>query len=118
VRRFALSFVVVTVLLAVVTPAVASIKVHGAIVDDEAKRVGEDRFRSKEDWEKTVRFYRSAYGGKPGFVWLTLETPPKVKAIHIENTHAGRTWEGINIYETNNEIYVYVIKAESRSRKK
>jgi hypothetical protein len=99
-------------------PAVAAIKVHGAIVDDEYKAVGENRFRSKEDWEKTIRFFKSHYGGKPGYVWINIDTPPKVKAIHIENTHAGRTWEGINIYETNREIYVFVIKAESRSRRK
>ena len=91
-------------------------KVHGAILDDESKRVGDDRFRSKEDWEKTVRFFRGNYGGKPGYVWLTIETPPKVKAIHIENTHAGRAWEGINIYETNNEVFIFVVKAERKKR--
>ncbi len=110
-------FAALTCVLAAASPAVASIKVHGAIMDDEYKKVGEDRFRSKEDWEKTVRFFRSAYGGKPGYVWFTIDTPPKVKAIHIENTHPGRTWEGINIYETNREIFVYVIRAEGKRKR-
>lgn len=96
--------------------ASASIKVHGATVDDESRKVGESRFKSTQDWEKTLRFYRSAYGGKPGYVWQTIETPPKVKAVHIENTHPKRQWEGINIYETNGEIFVYVIKAEARKK--
>lgn len=96
-------------------PAEAANRVHGAVVDDTAKKVGEDRFKSTEDWEKTVRFFRNAYGGKPGIVWRVIETPPKVKAIHIANTTAKKQkgqWEGINIYETGNEIFIYVIRAD------
>jgi len=96
--------------------AEAANKVHGAMVDDTAKKVGESRYRSAEDWEKTIRFYRNAYGGKPGIVWSTIETPPKVKAIHIANTAAKRTWEGINIYEVNGDIFIYVIGAEVEKR--
>jgi hypothetical protein len=97
----------------------AALNVHGAMVDDESKKVGSDRYKSKEDWEKTLRFYRSNYWGKPGFVWLNVDTTPKVvKAVHIENTHKKRTWEGINIYETNGEIFIYVIKAEKAGKGK
>ncbi|MCK6548222.1 hypothetical protein L6R52_20400 [Myxococcota bacterium] len=93
-------------------PAAASAaRVHGAVIDDTAKKVGEDRFKSTEDWDKTIRFFRSAYGGKPGIVWRVVDTPPKVRAIHIENTAPKRTWEGINIYETGGEIFIFVIKA-------
>jgi hypothetical protein len=96
--------------------AEAAIKVHGAVVDDAAKKVSEGRFRSAEDWEKTVRFYRNVYGGKPGIVWRTVATPPKVKAIYIANTLPKRTWEGINIYETNGDIFIFVIAAEPEKR--
>jgi hypothetical protein len=105
-------------LLAATSTASASIKVSGATVDDESRKVGENRFRSTQDWEKTLRFYRSAYGGKPGYVWHSIETPPKVKAIHIENTHDNRQLEGINIYETSGEIFVFVIKADGGRRTK
>lgn len=76
------------------------------------KRVGDDRFKSTEDWEKTLRFLKGVYGGKPGIVWKTVDAPPKVKAIHIANTVPRRTWEGINVYETGGEIFIFVIKAE------
>lgn len=92
--------------------AAGAIKVHGAAVDDGAKKVGENRYKSGEDWEKTIRFYRNVYGGKAGIVWSTIDTPPKVKAIHIANTLPKRTWEGINIYEVNGDIFIYVIPAE------
>lgn len=97
--------------------ACAATRLHGVVLDDDYHKIGEDRFRSKEDWEKTIRFFRSNYGGKPGYVWNLVDTPPKVKAVHIENTHPRRTWEGINIYETNGEVYIYVIKADARSSK-
>lgn len=96
--------------------AEAAIKVHGAVVDDAAKKLSDGRFRSAEDWEKTIRFYRNVYGGKAGIVWRTVDTPPKVKAIHIANTLPKRTWEGINIYETNGDIFIFVIAADSEKR--
>lgn len=101
--------------LAVLLPgsgSVAANRVHGAVVDDTAKRVGEDRFKSSEDWEKTVKFFRSAYGGKPGIIFRMIPTPPKVKAMHIQNTSAKRTWDGINIYETGGDVFIYVLRAE------
>jgi hypothetical protein len=103
-------------LFAVLAPAgaEAAARVHGVVLDDSAKKVGEDRFKSTEDWEKTVRFFRNAYGGKTGIVFRTIETPPKVKALHIENTLPKRQWEGINIYETAGDIFIYVIKAETQ----
>jgi hypothetical protein len=98
--------------LAAAAPSAASAaRLHGAVIDDTAKKVGEDRFKSTEDWEKTIRFFRSVYGGKPGIVWRVIDTPPKVRALHIENTSPKRTWEGINIYETGGEIFIFVIKA-------
>jgi hypothetical protein len=90
----------------------AAVKVHGAVLDDTAKKVGENRFKSTENWEKTIRFFRTTYGGRAGIVWSTIETPPKVRAIHIANTLPKRTWEGINVYEANGDVFIYVIKAD------
>ena len=89
-----------------------ALTVHGAVVQDGAVKVDENRFKSKEDWDKTLRFYRNVYGKAAGIVWRSIASTPKVKAIHIANIKRGRSWEGINIYETGGSVFIFVIKAE------
>lgn len=86
--------------------------VHGAAVIEGAVRVDEDRFKSPQDWDKTIRFYRSVYGKQPGIVWRSIASTPKVKAIHIANTRRGGSWEGINIYQSGSDVFIFVIKAD------
>jgi hypothetical protein len=91
---------------------------YGALIIDGAEKVGPDRFRvpRDKDWEKTIRTYKSTYGRTAGIIFRSIATTPEVKAMHIENTNRDRTWEGINIYETAGDIYVYVIKAETEEK--
>ncbi len=98
-------------------PALAA-TVHGAAVIDGAVRVDEDRFKSPQDWDKTIRFFRSVYGKQPGIVWRSIASTPKVKAIHIANTRRGGTWEGINIYQAGGDVFIFVIKAESQTQER
>jgi hypothetical protein len=104
-----------TLTAAAPTDALAA-SVHGAAVIDGAVKIEEDRFKSPQDWDKTIRFFRSVYGRQPGIVWRSVASTPKVKAIHIANTRRGQSWEGINIYQVNNEVFIYVIKAEAQTR--
>ncbi|MFO0723187.1 MAG: hypothetical protein U1E65_05365 [Myxococcota bacterium] len=88
---------------------------HGAQLIENAARLEDGRYKSPQDWEKTLRFYRGIYGKQPGIVWRSVASTPKVKAIHIANIRRGQSWEGINIYETGGEVFIYVIKAEGAS---
>ena len=88
---------------------------HGAQLIETAVTVDEDRYKSPQDWEKTLRFFRGIYGKQPGIVWRSVASTPKVKAIHIANIRRGQSWEGINIYETGGEVFIYVSKAEGAS---
>ena len=88
-------------------------KVHGALIIDKGAKVGVDRYKSPKDWERTLRFYRRVYGGKPNIVWRDIASTPKVKAVHIGSTDRERSWEGINIYRTRSGVFIYVIAAES-----
>lgn len=100
-------------------------KVHGATILDEVRSAGDGYLRSTRDWDRTIRFFRGVYGRARGIVWRNLETPPKVKAIYIENTRAKRKWDGINIYHHNNRTFIHVLPAKgtetqvkTRSKKK
>lgn len=81
------------------------------MIPEEVKKIGEDRFQSQKDWEKTLTFFRQVYDDKPGIVWTRIATGTKVaNARHIENTQPKRTWEGINLYETGGKVFIFVIK--------
>lgn len=92
-------------------PSVAqAAKVHGAFILDESVKVDKSRYKSKKDWDRTLRFFGSVYRGKPGIVFRKIASPPKVEAFYIENTNPNQGWEGINIYETSAGIFIYVIE--------
>lgn len=83
-------------------------KVAGAILPDEAVKIGENRFRISKSYEETIKFFRGIYG--PRFTRRPIADTPSVKAVHIENPDAKPgQWEGLNVYELKNETRVFVL---------
>lgn len=83
--------------------------VSGAQLPPEVSRIESRRYRSKRDWDRTLRFYRSVYSRKRGIIWKQIDTPPGVKGVHIANTRAGRRWDGINIYEAGGKVTIFIL---------
>ena len=97
---------------ALATPGLARAdKVYGALVLDEARRIAPGRYESRKDLDRTMRFFRSVYGRKDGYVIRRLSSVPGVKGFHIANLRRGRTWDGINVYEHKRDVIIYVLKA-------
>lgn len=71
--------------------------------------IDDTRYRSRKDWARTLRFFRAHYPARRGIVWKRLEAPPGVEALHIQNTRAGRRWDGINIYQTKRGVIVSLL---------
>jgi hypothetical protein len=84
-------------------------KVAGAVLPDDAEKVGENRYRVPRSYDETLRFYRSLYG--PGkYTRRPIADGASVKAVHIENPDAKPgQWEGLNVYELRNETRVFVL---------
>ncbi len=88
--------------------ALAAEKAGGAIVPDDAARIGENRFRSPRGFEETLKFYRGVYG--PRYIRRPIANTPAVKAVHIDNPDARPgQWEGLNVYELKNETRIFVL---------
>jgi hypothetical protein len=89
--------------------ALAAEKAAGAILPDEAVKIGENRFRVPKGYEETLKFFRSVYG--PGkYTRRPIADTPSVKAVHITNPDAKPgQWEGLNVYELKNETRVFVL---------
>jgi hypothetical protein len=90
--------------------------VSGAQLPESARKVAENRFRSPQDFEGTLKFYKSTYPPS-NYPRRSIVNQPGVKGIHIVNP-SGRGWEGLNIYEANDEVRIYVVPAEDVVKKK
>ncbi len=83
--------------------------VNGVQLPDGIQKVGENRYRAPEDFEATLKYYRTVYptGSYPR---KSIVNQPGVKAVHIVNP-SGKNFEGLNIYEANDEVRIYVVPA-------
>ncbi len=82
----------------------------GVQLPDKASKVGERRYRCPQDWESTVKYFKTVYPTAT-YPRRTIVNQPGVKAIHIANP-SGKGWAGLNVYEANDEVRVYVVPPE------
>ena len=89
----------------------------GAQLPDGARKVAEHRFRSSTDFEGTLKYYKNVYPVST-HPRKSVVNQPGVKAVHIPNTSGKGAWEGLNIYEANDEVRIYVVPASGSGSKK
>ncbi|MHB8419884.1 MAG: hypothetical protein ACYDCL_17560 [Myxococcales bacterium] len=89
-------------------PSFASEKtVHGAVLPVGSREVGEDRYRSPEGYEETLKFYWKTYSPER-YPRQHIADLPGVRAVHIANPGRGG-WDGLNIYELDGETRIFVL---------
>lgn len=82
---------------------------HGATIPDAAEPTGQlNHFVARRPWPKIMKELRRTYKRIPGVVFRRVATPPRIRAWYIQNTRAGRTWDGINVYEDLSKRTVYL----------
>jgi hypothetical protein len=89
----------------------------GAPLPDSARKVAEHRYRAPSDFEGTMKFYKTALPASQ-YPRKNIVNQPGVKALHIANPSGKGGWEGLNIYEANEEVRIYVVPAEGSGKKK
>ena len=89
----------------------------GAQVPEGSRRVAEHRFHSGHDYEGTLKFYKTTYPPQQ-YPRKAVVNQPGVKAVHISNPSGRGGWEGLNIYEANEETRIYVVPADGSAKKK
>ena len=96
-------------------PAFAE-NVLGAQLPDEARKVAELRYRTSKDWDDTLKYFKNVYP-KDKYPRRDIIAQPGIRAVHITNP-GGKGWEGLNIYQANEEVRIYVVPAESQAKGK
>ena len=79
----------------------------GVQLPDKSSKVGERRYRIPQDWEAVTKYFRTAYP-VANYPRRLIVNQPGVKAVHITNP-GGKGWAGLNVYEANDEVRVYVV---------
>jgi hypothetical protein len=102
-------WVAVAVALGVLVPLAARTEVlDGVQFPDRTTKVGERRYRVPQDWENTLKYFKTAYPSTQ-FPRRMVVNQPGVKALHLANPEGHGGWVGLNIYEANDEVRVYVV---------
>lgn len=95
-------------LAALISNAALASNEGGVNLPDGARKVAENRYKSPSDFEYTMKHYKSAYPPQQ-YPRKDIVNQPGIKAVHIVNP-SGKGWEGLNIYETNDEVRIYVVR--------
>ena len=82
----------------------------GVQLPDKASKVGERRYRCAQDWEATLKYFKTIYPTAT-YPRRSIVNQQGLKAIHITNP-SGKGWAGLNVCEANEEVRVYVVPPE------
>jgi hypothetical protein len=84
-------------------------KVAGAILPDDARRIGENRYQVERKYEDVLKALRATYPPAK-YPRRPIADQPGVKAVHVENPEARPgSWEGLNVYELKGETRIFVL---------
>jgi hypothetical protein len=89
----------------------------GASLPDNARKVAEHRYKAPGDFEGTLKYYKGVYPAA-SYPRKVVVNQPGVKAVHIANPSGKGQWEGLNIYEANDEVRIYVVPADGSGKRK
>ncbi len=108
----ALATVVGLVFVCSLAPSLAQaddLVVHGAILPGGCTKAGEDRFNTGMSWEFVWKFYEKVYP-RSKYERLEIANQPAVKAVHLKNPETTGKWDGLNVYEHQGRVKIFVVK--------
>jgi hypothetical protein len=88
----------------------------GAQLPDGARKVAERRYKAPSDFEGTLKYYKNVYPAS-SHPRKEIVHQPGIRAVHIPNTSGKGGWEGLNIYEANDEVRIYVVPAAKSDKR-
>jgi hypothetical protein len=108
-------WVVVATLVALTSGSARAEILDGVQFPDRTTKVGERRYRVPQDWENAIKYFKTAYPSSQ-FPRHMIVNQPGVKAVHLVNPDGRGGWVGLNIYEANDEVRVYVVPPDGAAK--
>ena len=89
-------------------PLTSAPLVPGAVPLEE-----QGRYESSRNFDDTVQYYYRKFRGTGLARWKNIVNLPTVRAKHLQSKQDKSKWLGINIYESEGKVRIYVIPRES-----
>src|SRR5687767_9979760 len=87
-------------------------RAFGAPLPPGARKLEQEgRYAAGRSYDDTLEFYEKLYKNATGFRFKPIISAPTVKAVHLQNVK-GNGWTGMNIYEVNGAVRIFVLKAD------
>ena len=67
------------------------------------------RYESSRSYDDTVDFYRRVFQRTGGVRWYNIVNQPTVKAKHVASLRSKTKWQGINIYERQGKVRIFIV---------
>ena len=101
---------IICMALLMTSDVVLATPLEEAPVIPKAKTLAEPgRYESPRNFADTVKYYERALKRQGGARWYPIINSPKVKAKHAASRSKKTAWQGINIYEVDGHVRIFVI---------
>jgi len=100
--------VLAALVLAVALPAADS-HIEAPIPSFAAPMQEQGRYESHQTFDQTIEHYKWVFRSSGGVRWRNVVNLPQVRAKHIQSTRPKTKWQGINIYEWNGHVRIFVV---------
>ncbi|MFZ9887446.1 MAG: hypothetical protein ACO3JL_08075 [Myxococcota bacterium] len=87
-------------------------KPYGVELLPWSKKLDDDRYQSPRDYGKTLEHFKKQFKGWKAVRFHAEVNLPAVKYVHIENSNPSAEWAGINVYEVEGKVRMYVLKRQ------
>ena len=84
-----------------------------------ARALGEEgRYESAKNFDSTIEWYKRKFKNVGGVRWRSIVNLPSIKAKHLQSIRRRTKWAGINIYEHQGRVRLFVVPREEPKREK
>lgn len=103
-----------TIMCAALTRSVAAAELpkEAPIVPHSLALSEPGRYQSARSYDDTLDYYERIFRRTGGVRWRSIINQPGIKAKNIESLRRTTDWEGINVYEKQGEVRIFVIARE------
>jgi len=67
------------------------------------------RYESPKTWEDTLTYYKWHFKSRGGVRTRNIVNLPHIRAKYIQSTRKSTKWQGLNIYEKNGHVRIFVV---------
>lgn len=82
-----------------------------------ARALGEPgRYESAKSFDSTIEWYKRKFKTTGGVRWRSIVNLPSIKAKHLQSVRKRTNWAGINIYEHQGRVRLFVVPREDAKK--